>query len=187
MNEHPDTAGLEKATLGGGCFWCTEAVFQELEGVAFVVSGYAGGEDPDPTYREVCSGTTGHAEVVQVSFEPAVVSYREVLEVFFATHDPTTLDQQGADIGSQYRSVIFYHSSEQKLLAEELIADLDAADVFDSPIVTEIAALEEFHPAEEYHQDYYRRNPEQGYCQVIIDPKLAKFRSMFVDRIRTTP
>ena len=181
------TAGLEKATLGGGCFWCTEAVFQELEGVASVVSGYAGGEEPDPTYREVCSGTTGHAEVVQVSFEPTVVSYREVLEVFFATHDPTTLNQQGADIGSQYRSVVFYHSSEQKLVVEELIDALDAANVFGSSIVTEIAALEDFHPAEEYHQDYYRRNPEQGYCQVIINPKLAKFRSAFVDRIRTTP
>ena len=187
MQDDPPTTELEKATLGGGCFWCTEAVFQELEGVAFVVSGYAGGEKPDPTYREVCSGTTGHAEVVQVSFEPTIVSYRQVLEVFFATHDPTTLNQQGGDIGTQYRSVIFYHSLEQKMLAAELIADLDRTDVFDSPIVTEIAPLEEFYPAEEYHQDYYRRNPEQGYCQVIINPKLAKFRSMFVARIKTMP
>ena len=185
MNEHSHTSALEKATLGGGCFWCTEAVFQELEGVEIVVSGYAGGENPDPTYREVCSGTTGHAEVVQVSFDAAVVSYREILEVFFATHDPTTLNQQGADAGTQYRSVIFYHSPEQKMMAEEVLLDLDAADLFNSSIVTEIAPLEDFYPAEEYHQDYFRRNPEQGYCQAIINPKLAKFRSSFGERVKT--
>jgi len=187
MHEDPNTAGLEKATLGGGCFWCTEAVFQELEGVALVVSGYAGGETPDPTYREVCGGATGHAEVVQVSFEPTVVSYRQVLEIFLATHDPTTLNQQGADIGTQYRSVIFYHSLEQKMEAEALIADLDADDLFDAPIITEVAPLEEFFVAEQYHQDYYRRNPELGYCQAIINPKLAKFRSLFGDRIKALP
>ena len=187
VTDSSDRHGNEMATLGGGCFWCVEAVFQELEGVRFVESGYAGGENPDPTYQEVCSGDTGHAEVVQVHFDPGIITYREILEVFFATHDPTTLNQQGGDIGSQYRSVIFFDSPQQRETAEELVAELDARQLFDWPIVTEIAELDEFYPGEEYHQDYYRRNPLQGYCQAIINPKMAKFRSGFVDRLKTAP
>jgi peptide-methionine (S)-S-oxide reductase len=184
MDNDNDAVGLETATLGGGCFWCTEAVFQEVVGVEHVESGYAGGDTPEPTYREVCSGTTGHAEVVQVHFDPSVISYRDILETFFLTHDPTTLNQQGADVGTQYRSVVFYHSPEQRLTAEGLIAELESDDVFDAPIVTEVVELDTFYPAEGYHQDYYRNNPNQGYCRVVIDPKLAKFRSRFADRLK---
>ncbi len=169
----------ETATLAGGCFWCLEAVYQEVPGVERVVSGYAGGHVPDPTYRQVCGGTTGHAEVVQVTFDPAVVSYRRLLEIFFTIHDPTTRDRQGADTGSQYRSAIFVRSPEQRATAEALIAELEAERVFDDPIVTEVVPLEAFYPAERHHQDYYRQNSRQPYCQVVIRPKLAKYRAKF--------
>ena len=185
MTDHDSTQANEIATLGGGCFWCVEAVFQELEGVGFVESGYAGGERPNPTYQEVCTGNSGHAEVAQVHFDPGIIGYREILEVFFATHDPTTLNQQGADIGTQYRSVIFFETPQQREIAEQLLAELDARELFDRPIVTEIAELEAFYPAEDDHQDYYRRNTQQGYCQAVISPKMAKFRSEFVGRLKT--
>jgi peptide-methionine (S)-S-oxide reductase len=177
----------EHATLGGGCFWCLEAVFEQLEGVEQVVSGYAGGRIPNPTYQQVCTGATGHAEVVQITFDPEILSYREVLEIFFAFHDPTTLNRQDADQGTQYRSVIFWHTTEQELVAEEAIAQLTADAVWPSPIVTEIAPLEEFHPAERYHQGYYRQNAEQPYCQATITPKLAKLRKEFLSRLKTSP
>lgn len=178
----PERGEREVATLGGGCFWCLEAVYQELRGVDSVVSGYAGGHDPAPTYEAVCAGTTGHAEVVQVTFDPAVVSYREVLELFFLIHDPTTKDRQGADVGSQYRSVIFYHDDAQRAAAEAVMRAVEAAGTWDAPLVTEVVPLERFHPAEGYHQNYYRRNPGQGYCQVVIAPKLAKARREFFAR-----
>jgi len=187
VTDHDSTQANEIATLGGGCFWCVEAVFQELEGVGFVESGYAGGERPNPTYQEVCTGNSGHAEVAQVHFDPGIIGYREILEVFFATHDPTTLNQQGADIGTQYRSVIFFETPQQRETAEQLLAELDARELFDRPIVTEIAELEAFYPAEDDHQDYYRRNTQQGYCQAVISPKMAKFRSEFVGRLKTEP
>jgi peptide-methionine (S)-S-oxide reductase len=177
------SGATEQATLAGGCFWCLEAVFELLEGVSAVKSGYAGGRTPDPTYEQVCSGRTGHAEVVQVTFDPDVVSYREILEVFFAIHDPTTLDRQGADVGTQYRSAIFTHSEAQAEVARSLVADLEAQRLFDAPIVTEIAPLDRFYPAERYHDEYYRRNPAQPYCRVVIGPKLAKFRERFADRL----
>lgn len=173
---------LETATLGGGCFWCLEAVYQEMEGVTRVESGYAGGDEQNPTYRQVCMGTTGHAEVVQIDFDPDVVTYRDVLEVFFTIHDPTTPNRQGADVGPQYRSIILHHSPEQKETAEALVRELREQGVFSAPIVTEIVPFERFWPAEKYHQDYYRSNPAQLYCQVVIEPKLAKFRQRFADR-----
>ena len=175
----------ELATLGGGCFWCTEAVFEEVIGVDKVESGYTGGATPNPTYREVCNGDTGHAEVVQVTFDPAVISFREILEIFFATHDPTTLNRQGADSGTQYRSAIFYHSLEQKQTAETLIAELNAQKIWDRPIVTEIAPLTIFYRAEDYHQGYYRTNPGQGYCGYVIAPKFAKFRKQFSGKLKS--
>jgi peptide-methionine (S)-S-oxide reductase len=175
----------EIATLGGGCFWCVEAVFQELEGVTFVESGYSGGEKPNPTYQEVCSEVTGHAEVVQVHFDSNTIVFREILEAFFATHDPTALNRQGGDIGTQYRSAIFFGSTQQREIAEELIAELDSRQIFDSPIVTEVTELDTFYSAEDYHQDYFRQNPSQGYCQAVISPKMSKFRSMFVGRLKT--
>ncbi len=187
MTDDDNTQANEVATLGGGCFWCVEAVFQELEGVGFVESGYAGGEKPNPTYREVCAGNSGHAEVAQVHFDPGIISYREILEVFFATHDPTTLNQQGADIGTQYRSVIFSATPQQRETAEQLVAELDSRELFDRPIVTEVTELETFYPAEDDHQDYYRRNTQQGYCQAVINPKMAKFRAAFVDRLKKAP
>ena len=173
----------EAATFGGGCFWCTEAIFEELQGVTKVKSGYAGGDGP-ADYKSVCSGTTGHAEVVQVTFDPDVVSFREIMTVFFATHDPTTLNRQGADRGTQYRSVVFYRNEEQKKAVEETIALLTEQKVFDAPIVTEIAPFTEFHVAEDYHQDYYRNNKAQGYCQVVINPKMTKFRQQFADKLK---
>ncbi|MGH7859605.1 MAG: peptide-methionine (S)-S-oxide reductase MsrA [Candidatus Binatia bacterium] len=173
----------EAATLGGGCFWCLEAVYLEVEGVSRVVSGYAGGSVPNPTYHQVCTGRTGHAEVVQVEFDPAVISYREIIEIFFAIHDPTELDRQGPDVGTQYRSVIFPHSPEQKAEAERLIAELGGT--FDRPIVTRIEPLDVFYPAEDNHQEFYRRNPYQPYCQAVIDPKVAKFRKRFSQRLRS--
>jgi peptide-methionine (S)-S-oxide reductase len=174
----------EVATLGGGCFWCLEAVYLELRGVEKVVSGYSGGDVPNPTYREVCSETTGHAEVVQVTFDPEVVSYRDILEVYFTIHDPTTLNRQGADVGTQYRSVIFYHDEEQKRVAEEVISDLESEGIWSNPIVTEVTPLDEFYVAEDYHQDYFRNNGFQPYCQVIIAPKVAKFRKEHIDRLK---
>jgi peptide-methionine (S)-S-oxide reductase len=181
MQAHPETA---VATLGGGCFWCLEAVFRDLRGVERVVSGYAGGHVPNPTYEQVCTGATGHAEVVQVTFDPRVLSFRELLEVFFAIHDPTTPDRQGADIGPQYRSVVFYHSPEQQETVQQVIAELNAAGVWDSPIVTQVAPAGAFYPAESYHQEYYARNPGQPYCRVVIDPKVAKFRRQFRDKLK---
>jgi len=168
---------IETATLGGGCFWCVEAAYLGLKGVRSVVSGYAGGSIENPSYRQVCAGTTGHAEVVQVTFDPGLIDFRTVLEVFFTIHDPTTPNRQGADVGTQYRSVIFYHSDAQRETAERLVAELAADGVWPDPIVTEIAPAPVFYPAEEYHQDYYRRNPDQGYCQAVISPKLAKLRA----------
>jgi peptide-methionine (S)-S-oxide reductase len=172
------------ATLGGGCFWCLEAVFQELNGVLRVESGYAGGHVARPSYHQVCSGSTGHAEVVQVSFDPGVLSYDDLLRVFFAIHDPTTLNRQGADVGTQYRSVIFHHSDAQKAAAERVIAELEAEGLWDDRIVTEVVPFTEFWPAEEYHRDYYRRNQRQPYCQVVIAPKLAKFRKEYLSRLK---
>jgi peptide-methionine (S)-S-oxide reductase len=174
----------EVATLGGGCFWCLEAVYQELRGVEKVESGYSGGEVPNPTYRQVCSETTGHAEVVQVTFDPDEVSYKDILEVYFTIHDPTTLNRQGADVGTQYRSVIFYHDEEQKRIAEEVISDLEKERIWNSPIVTEVAPFDEFYVAEDYHQDYFRNNGFQPYCQVIIAPKVAKFRKQHLERLK---
>jgi len=176
----PDTA---RATLGGGCFWCLEAVFEQVDGVQSVVSGYAGGHVADPGYKEVCSGRTGHAEVVQITYDPQKVSYEQLLTVFFGTHDPTTLNRQGADTGTQYRSIILTANDEQKQAAETLIRRLEQEKVFDDPIVTEVVPLQRFYRAEDYHQDYYRNNPGQGYCQVVIAPKLAKFRKEFADQL----
>jgi peptide-methionine (S)-S-oxide reductase len=174
----------EVATLGGGCFWCLEAVFEQLKGVEKVESGYTGGRLPDPTYHQVCGGNTGHAEVVQVTFDPSIVTYRDILDVFFATHDPTTKNRQGADVGTQYRSAIFYHSPEQKEQAERRIAELNAEKIWPSPIVTEVVPLDTFYPAEDYHQGYYRGNPGQGYCVAVISPKVAKLRKQFAHRLK---
>lgn len=176
----------ELATLGGGCFWCLEAVFLDLKGVRRVVSGYAGGSVPDPSYEDVCTGRTGHAEVVQVEFDPALVSYRDLLEVFFSIHDPTTLNRQGADLGTQYRSVIFHHSPEQERTAREVIAELERNRLWDQPIVTEVKPAPAFYPAEAYHQDYFRRNPGQAYCRVVIAPKVARFRTQHLARLKVT-
>jgi peptide-methionine (S)-S-oxide reductase len=174
----------EVATLAGGCFWCLEAVFEQLQGVERVVSGYAGGSAPNPTYKQVCTGRSGHAEVVQVTFDPAILSYRDLLELFFAFHDPTTLDRQGHDEGTQYRSAIFFHSAEQERTAREVIAELTRDGVFDDPIVTEVAPLATFYPAEDYHQGYYRENPQQPYCRATITPKVAKLRSGYLARLK---
>ena len=174
---------LDKATIGGGCFWCIEAVLQELKGVEKVISGYSGGNAPGrPTYREVCSGLTGHAEVVQVTFDPDILSYKDLLTVFMTSHDPTTLNRQGADVGSQYRSVIYYHNEAQKETAEHVVKEMDA--YFENNIVTEIRALETFYEAEDQHQDYYRNNQSQGYCMAVISPKLAKLRQMHSDKLK---
>lgn len=173
---------MEKATLGGGCFWCLEAVYQEVDGVQSIVSGYTGGHVPNPSYEAVCTGTTGHAEVVQLEFDPSRVTYREIIEVFFAIHDPTTLNRQGNDNGPQYRSAIFWHDETQRETAREVIAKLTAERAFDDPIVTEVAKLDRFYPAEKYHQDYYRRNPAQPYCAFVISPKLAKYRQKFAKK-----
>ena len=175
---------MELATFGNGCFWCTEAIFQELEGVEKVVSGYAGGEVDNPTYEEVCSGRTGHAEVLQITYDPIKISYDELLEVFWKTHDPTTLNRQGNDIGTQYRSIIFYHNDEQKQLAEKYKKELDASGAFNDPIVTFIEPLPEFYPAEAYHQNYFLRNGQQPYCNFLIRPKVEKFRKVFKNKIK---
>lgn len=178
---------LETITLGGGCFWCLEAVFEQLVGVEKVVSGYSGGHTDRPDYQAVCGGRTGHAEVVQITFDPAQCTYRTLLEVFFAIHNPTTLNQQGNDIGTQYRSVIFYHSPEQRRIAGEMIAELIAGKIWSAPIVTELLPAPRFFAAEDYHQQYFRNHPEQGYCQLVINPKLAKFRKSFQQRIKPGP
>jgi peptide-methionine (S)-S-oxide reductase len=180
MPEHE----LEVATLGGGCFWCLEAVYDQLRGVTDVVSGYSGGQVPHPSYEQVCGGRTGHAEVVQVTFDPSVVTFRQILEVFFTIHDPTTLNRQGADVGPQYRSAIFYHTPEQKTTAEQVITDLTARKLWDRKVVTEIAPFEEFYPAEAYHQEYFARNPNQGYCQFVVAPKVAKFRKEYLAQLK---
>jgi peptide-methionine (S)-S-oxide reductase len=178
------TQDLQVATVAGGCFWCLEAMFDEIDGVTHVKSGYAGGHAPNPTYQQVCTGTTGHAEVTQVTFDPNVVSYRDLLNVFFSIHDPTTVDRQGNDIGSQYRSAIFTHDAQQTATAQQVIDEVSAAGLYPGRLVTTVEPLTSFYPAEDYHDDYYARNPEQGYCQVVIAPKVAKFRKQHVDRLK---
>lgn len=175
---------METVTLGGGCFWCLEAIYRELRGVGIIVSGYSGGSVPNPSYEEVSTGTTGHAEVVQIAFDTRVVSFREILEVFFTIHDPTTLNRQGADVGTQYRSVIFYHTPEQERIAKEVIAEIEAAKVWGAPIVTEVVPFKTFYQAEEYHQEYFERNPHQPYCSIVIAPKVAKFRKQFLSKLK---
>ncbi|WP_448336014.1 peptide-methionine (S)-S-oxide reductase MsrA [Bellilinea sp.] len=175
---------LEVATLGGGCFWCLEPIFAHLQGVEDAVVGYAGGKTPTPSYEQVCTGLTGHAEVVQVTFNPAVISFREILEVFFSVHDPTTRNRQGADVGTQYRSIILYHNEQQRQIAESLIAELNQKGIWQKPIVTEVAPFTAFYPAEEYHQEYFEKNPYAGYCQVVIQPKVSKFRKQFAERLK---
>ena len=187
MNQHNGNRsndGLQIATLAGGCFWCLEAVYNELRGVDSVVSGYAGGKVPNPTYEAVCSETTGHAEVVQIAFDPDAVSFRELLEVFFTLHDPTTLNRQGNDVGTQYRSAIFYHDEEQRLISEDVIEEMTVAGLWDDPIVTEVTALDAFYEAEEYHQRYFEKNPFQPYCFVVVRPKVSKFRKKFVSKLK---
>ena len=181
-NTRPD--GKASATLAGGCFWCLEAVYVELEGVEKVVSGYAGGAIPNPSYEQVCSGRTGHAEIVQVTFDPGVVTYEDLLGVFFTIHDPTTLNRQGNDVGTQYRSAIFYHDDEQKAAAEQSIGEITEARIWSRPIVTEIVPLTDFYAAEAYHQDYFKNNPYQPYCQVVVAPKVAKFRKQYFSRLK---
>lgn len=178
-------SNLETATLAAGCFWCVEAVFDDLRGVEDVVSGYSGGTKENPTYREVCDGTTGHAEVAQIRFDPAVISFKDVLRVFFSVHDPTTLNRQGNDVGTQYRSAIFYHSPEQKQAAEEVIREITDEGVYDAPIVTEVTPFEKFWPAEDYHQEYFANNANQPYCTAVVAPKVAKFRKKFVDKLKS--
>jgi len=185
INAMRDTNGkTETATLGGGCFWCTEAVYLRLKGVESVQSGYSGGHVKNPSYREVCTGTTGHAEVVQITFDPAEISFREILEVFFAVHDPTTLNRQGADVGTQYRSAIFYHSPEQKAVAERTILELENEKAFDRKIVTEVTPFAVFYPAEDYHDNFYARNKTQPYCAAVIPPKLKKLEKYFKDKLK---
>ena len=178
------TEELDKATLAGGCFWCLEAVYLELRGVKSVVSGYAGGHVENPTYRQICTGTTGHAEVVQVTYDPQVISFSDLLDVFWRIHDPTTLNRQGNDVGPQYRSAIFYHSENQKQLAEKSLQEAESARLWKNPIVTEISPLEIFYVAEDYHQNYFQNNPNQPYCRAIIDPKVRKFRKDFQDQLQ---
>jgi len=178
-------AGKEIATLAGGCFWCLEAVYDRMKGVESVESGYIGGKHPNPSYEAVCTGRTGHTEAVQITFDPKVVSYRELLEVFFAIHDPTTLNRQGHDVGTQYRSAIFYHSQDQKAVAEDVIAAFTKEKVFDDPIVTEVVPAATFYVAEDYHQEYFARNPTQGYCVAVVNPKVAKFRKLFAEKLKS--
>jgi len=177
---------LEKAVLGGGCFWCTEAVFLELKGVTKVESGYSGGTVPNPSYQQVCTGSTGHAEVVQVTFDPSIISYEELLRIFFTVHDPTTLNRQGADVGTQYRSIILYQSPEQRSTAERVIGEINKSGIWDHPIVTQLEAFQAFYPAEEYHRDYFKNNPRQPYCQVVIAPKVRKFREHYLEKLKQT-
>ncbi|MFN8384225.1 MAG: peptide-methionine (S)-S-oxide reductase MsrA [Anaerolineales bacterium] len=177
----------ESITLAGGCFWCLEAVFDEMKGVLSVDSGYANGHVANPSYRDVCTGMTGHAEVVRITFDPSIISFRDVLNVFFAIHDPTTLNRQGADIGSQYRSGIYYHTPEQKEVAENLISELNAQKIWNSPIVTEVEALKDFYIAEDYHQEYFARNQNQPYCQAVVAPKVSKFRKHYLELLKKQP
>ena len=179
-----ENRNLETATLGAGCFWCVEAVFDDLKGVESVESGYSGGHTKNPTYKEVCSETTGHAEVVNVNFDPNEISFKEVLQVFFTVHDPTTLNRQGNDVGSSYRSAIFYHDENQKRIAEEVIKEVTAEGVYDDPIVTEVTKFDKFYIAENYHQEYFANNPNQPYCAAVVAPKVAKFRQKFLDRLK---
>ncbi|TLD40337.1 MAG: Peptide methionine sulfoxide reductase MsrA [Candidatus Jettenia ecosi] len=180
----PVDNGKEIATLAGGCFWCLEALFLELRGVGKVESGYSGGNVPNPSYDQVCTGTTGHAEVIQITFDPTIISFRELLEVFFTIHDPTTLNRQGADVGTQYRSAIFYHTQEQRKVAEHVMKEFSEAKIWDAPMVTEIKAFTAFYRAEEYHQGYYKRNPEQPYCRIVIEPKVAKLRKQYRAKLK---
>ena len=179
-----NTHNMKKATFGGGCFWCTEAIFSALDGVHAVESGYAGGNVKNPDYEMVCTGTTGYAEVIQIQYDPDKIAYELLLDVFFNTHNPTTLNRQGADVGTQYRSVIFYHDREQKQKAEQMIASLTQAEVFDDPIVTEVTPINNYYKAENYHQDYYANNPTNGYCNVVINPKLTKFMKQYKDKLK---
>jgi peptide-methionine (S)-S-oxide reductase len=188
MTAAPAPSGnLELATVGGGCFWCTEAVFREVRGVVDVMPGYAGGTAENPTYEEVCAGGTGHAEVIQVTFDRSVLSYRDVLEVFFSTHDPTTKDRQGGDVGTQYRSVVLYQSPEQLATAQAVIAELNGDQKWGRRVVTEVVPLTQFYPAEEYHREYFRKNPDRGYCQMVISPKMKKFRKSYAERLKPIP
>lgn len=182
LNVFPE--GMQVATLGGGCFWCVEAIYEDLKGVESVVSGYSGGAKKNPSYQEVCSGFSGHAEVIQITFDPQVISFKDILEVFWEVHDPTTLNRQGADIGSQYRSVIYYHSDEQKNIAEESKRQADASGLYKDPVVTEISEFKGFYEAEDYHQDYFNNNPNQPYCSVIISPKVKKFKNKYKDQLK---
>jgi peptide-methionine (S)-S-oxide reductase len=184
MSFQEKSDSVETATLAGGCFWCLEAVYDELKGVLDVVSGYSGGTVENPSYKQVVTGSTGHAEVVQVTFDPQQISFKDILAVFFTIHDPTTLNRQGADVGTQYRSAIFYHSTEQKEIAEDVIRELETEQVWENPIVTEITPFERFYLAEDYHQEYYAKNPGQGYCRVVIAPKVAKFRSKYFEKLK---
>lgn len=179
------TQHLEKATLGAGCFWCVEAIYQDVKGIHKVESGYAGGHVTNPTYRQVCTGTTGHAEVAQITFDPDVISFEDILTIFWRTHDPTTLNRQGADVGTQYRSAIFYHDDEQKRIAKKSLAEIEASGLWPNPIVTEIEPLATFYVAEDYHQNYYNDNGNQPYCRAVIDPKVRKFRKEFKDKLKT--
>jgi peptide-methionine (S)-S-oxide reductase len=180
------STNLEVTTLAGGCFWCLEAVYLELKGVEKVVSGYANGHVRNPSYQQVCSGKTGHAEVVQITYDPAVISFRDLLDIFFTIHDPTTLNRQGADVGTQYRSAIFYHNEDQRRIAEETIRELEAAGLWEDPIVTEVTALENYYPGEDYHQNYFVRNPHQPYCQFVVAPKVGKARKKFFEKLRVS-
>jgi peptide-methionine (S)-S-oxide reductase len=186
MNQsgHPGNQDKQVATLGGGCFWCTEAVFTELKGVEKVESGYAGGTVANPSYKLVCTGTTGHAEVIQVTFDPNVISFRDLLHIFFTVHDPTTPNRQGADVGTQYRSVIFYHDEEQKKVAEQVMKEVTEQKIWDAPLVTELVPATPFYKAEDYHQEYYANNPNQGYCRIVIAPKVAKFRQHYREKLK---
>jgi peptide-methionine (S)-S-oxide reductase len=175
---------LETATLAGGCFWCLEAVYDELRGVESVESGYAGGQVDNPSYQQVCSGTTGHAEVVQIKYDPAVITFRDLLDIFFTIHDPTTLNRQGGDVGTQYRSAVFYHDDAQRAAAENMIKELDQMRLWDAPIVTQVVPLENYYPGEAYHQEYFANNPGQGYCQMVVAPKVSKFRKKFLEKLR---
>jgi peptide-methionine (S)-S-oxide reductase len=176
---------IETATLAGGCFWCLEAVFQLVKGVEKVVSGYSGGQAENPSYQEVCNGTTGHAEVVQISFDPEIISFEDLLGIFFSIHDPTTLNRQGGDIGTQYRSAIYYHDIAQKAAAEQAIKEIGSSEIWENPIVTEISPLDVFYPAESYHQNYFANNPNQGYCRAVVTPKVTKFRSKYKQLLKT--
>ncbi|MFW6246066.1 MAG: peptide-methionine (S)-S-oxide reductase MsrA [Tangfeifania sp.] len=175
---------LKKATLGGGCFWCTEAIYKELKGVVDVSPGYSGGSIKNPAYREVCTGRTGHAEVVQITYDPGEISFKEILDVFFMTHDPTTLNRQGNDVGTQYRSAVFYHNEEQKEAAETIIRRFEEEKIYNQPIVTEVAPFEAFYKAEDYHKDYFERNEDQPYCQFVVAPKVGKFKTLFKNKLK---